>query len=395
MRVSFVLRGIAPAIFFLLPGCIRHHKGPVLDFGNTLCQTLGTDRFPVKRLRVTHLPFGKPTDYPMVVDLLQYNLAEVPTLYNSSLVGLPDGGYLLSQRFDCMRRAATETQDYTLISELDAQLHPRGNIQFLPFPIPGHPQSESHGVDDIRLFTRQGHIWAVGNDERAEMGGKRLSHLFRLEKSADIWMVKEAIGLNRPNHATQAGPEKNWTPISGGPWESNNPIFNYYLWPKTEFITAHLSEKDARLQETSLTHSCTPAHMPWDIKKWGGLRGGTPAIWLEDKQQYLSLFHSAERQGKNKWYYMGAYTFSPKSGCLTGISKEPITYGDMYKGPKGRLVQSFGPEGGVVFPMGLVDAKREEKSVFLIAFGSNDTESKILVLDREKLLESLVPIEEK
>jgi hypothetical protein len=67
----------------------------------------------------------------------------------------------------------------------------------------------------------------------------------------------------------------------------------------------------------------------------------------------------------------------------------------MYKGPKGRLVQSFGPEGGVVFPMGLVDAKREEKSVFLIAFGSNDTESKILVLDREKLLESLVPIEEK
>lgn len=45
-------------------------------------------------------------------------------------------------------------------------------------------------------------------------------------------------------------------------------------------------------------------------KKWGKLRGGTPAILVAD--EYLAFFHRSfiDQKTKLSWYVMDAYTFA-------------------------------------------------------------------------------------
>jgi hypothetical protein len=71
---------------------------------------------------------------------------------------------------------------------------------------------------------------------------------------------------------------------------------------------------DPALQQTGEIRSHTVSLAPTLTLSWqhGEIRGGTNAIFLEDRGFYLSLFHSNSHVNGNwlKTYWMGAYTFS-------------------------------------------------------------------------------------
>ena len=106
----------------------------------------------------------------------------------------------------------------------------------------------------------------------------------------------------------------------------------------------------------ALTSSFHESNFTW---KYGDLRGGTPAIKINNSF-YLSFFHSSNdppESGENvlKTYVMGAYTFciNPPFKILR-ISSQPIIHNTMYNSSWPYLPISYYHIDYIVFPMSFV-----------------------------------------
>ena len=120
----------------------------------------------------------------------------------------------------------------------------------------------------------------------------------------------------------------------------------------------------------------------WE-RKFGIIRGGTPAIRLENGE-YLTLFHSS--QGGSS-YVMGALCLGINPFRITKISPYPILFRGMYDPWLG-----YG-KGTVIFPGGLVeDTDPNGNTVLRVACGVNDSSVKIVTLDKNLLLKSLISV---
>lgn len=123
---------------------------------------------------------------------------------------------------------------------------------------------------------------------------------------------------------------------------------------------------------------------------WGTLRGGTMA--LRDGDKYLAFFHSVkslstiQSNGKKlDHYFMGAYTFSLQPPFqLLSISPEPLISKTFYNGP---MYNTWKPLR-VVFPCGFVF----DDSTIWIAYGRQDHECWIVKINKQALLDSLIPV---
>ena len=123
----------------------------------------------------------------------------------------------------------------------------------------------------------------------------------------------------------------------------------------------------------------------WE-KKWGKIRGGTPALLL-DSGEYITFFHSSFREKSLLWYVIGALTFEGKPPfAIKSISQWPILFKDMYKTPiaqgKNRVLRAL-------FPGGLAFDTIQGREVFHVLCGENDTSIKLLTLDKEVLLKHM------
>ncbi|MBJ7448977.1 MAG: hypothetical protein JHC93_01300 [Parachlamydiales bacterium] len=135
------------------------------------------------------------------------------------------------------------------------------------------------------------------------------------------------------------------------------------------------------------TFDYTNAKSDW---QWGVLRGGTPALQVDG--EYLSFFHSSlvipteQSQGKKiQHYFMGAYTFASKPPFhITKISPQPIVGEKFYNGP---AHQTWKPLR-VVFPAGFIF---DDKFVW-VAYGRQDHEIWISKMDKQGLMNSLLPV---
>lgn len=134
------------------------------------------------------------------------------------------------------------------------------------------------------------------------------------------------------------------------------------------------------------TRSCidyctSSSSIKWD---YGELRGGTQAFLLGDR--YLSFFHSSiQSDGELLYYYIGAYTFSAEPPFkILEMSPHPIIGADFYDTPACKLVKPL----RVVFPCGFVF----DENYIWVACGKQDREIWIYKLDRQGLLDSLVPV---
>ena len=130
-----------------------------------------------------------------------------------------------------------------------------------------------------------------------------------------------------------------------------------------------------------------------DIWKWGELRGGTPALFLEDSQFYLSFFHSSNDPPTTgdvlRTYVFGAYTFCSKPPYrILSMSSIPITHDSMFQGPWTNLPLSFYHIDYVSFPMSFI----VDGDIIYLTYGKQDEDGWIAKVSKMGLLGSLTAV---
>src|SRR3989344_4128724 len=164
---------------------------------------------------------------------------------------------------------------------------------------------------------------------------------------------------------------------------SGTLFFAYSLCPHKIFLPNLQTGECETLAETE-------GNIYWS---WGDLRGGTPALNIGD--EYLAFFHSSKKmqtansnEKKMIHYVMGAYTFSLQYPfSIVKISQDPIIGENFYRGPTYPTSKNWSSMRGI-FPGGFV---MDEQAIWVV-YGRQDHELGVVKLDRQKLLESLIPV---
>jgi len=139
------------------------------------------------------------------------------------------------------------------------------------------------------------------------------------------------------------------------------------------------------------TIACTFGQFNWN---WGELRGGTPGLLDEEKDEYLAFFHSSKEmatihsQGKKiLHYFMGAYTFASRPPfAITKMSPEPITGKGFYEGI---VYEPYWKPLRVVFPCGYI----VNDQFIWVSYGRQDHEIWMVKLNKKGLYDSLIPVQ--
>lgn len=178
--------------------------------------------------------------------------------------------------------------------------------------------------------------------------------------------------------------EKNWVPFEYT--DESNKTDIYFEYKRTPHKILKLENpKENILSHMNYLKGPPFQNLHWP-KKWGSVRGGTPAKRVGD--QYLAFFHSAfVDEDKFTWYIMGAYTFESKPPFrITGISQCPILFDGIYNSPHLNVAN---PTIRCIYPAGFVLGHDGEREVIHVSCGENDSAIKILTFDKDLLLKSL------
>jgi predicted GH43/DUF377 family glycosyl hydrolase len=224
---------------------------------------------------------------------------------------------------------------------------------------------KGHHCEDPRMIIHNNKIFLFYTD-----GFKQLLALINLD-SLD---VEHSDYLETPFN-TQF--EKNWTPLI-----KNNELYLVYGYsPLFTVIKLNNSNPwviDAVISQKTLLK---------DVWKYGEIRGGTPWIKTHDDKYYISMFHSSKQLTPiieySKVYYAGIILLN-KDMVPVAISKTPVIRGEIQSFTIDRLNQNI----FVVFPGGIVYDYNKEK--YLISFGYNDYECRILEIEKDKIYNDLV-----
>lgn len=271
-------------------------------------------------------------------------------------------------------------------------------------------------AEDARIFEFDKKLFLIYNVHLTKFKEVYLGHLL-YDTPNDAFYVNITPRHISIEHEVGAKHQKNWTPfvfnssimqnVSASQhqlqlhWESRSVIdvhsdtvmnsselqlfFVYSIRPHR--IIRFLPTADYS-KMTAHTVFLTAIMAVDDDWAWGEMRGGTPALQVDD-DHYLSFFHSSGFYNMKfiTTYCMGAYLFSTKPPfAITHMSKEPIVakpfINESLNGWAYKAVDS------VVFPMGFV---MDEGHIY-VSCGRNDRESWMVKLNRTGLLESLKPV---
>jgi predicted GH43/DUF377 family glycosyl hydrolase len=261
---------------------------------------------------------------------------------------------------------------------LDEHFHPISTPQLLN--LRDEYSIAPNRAEDARLITIDQRLYMIYDDNmepKISKGGFRV-YVAQIFYDGEHFIPDQVECLSYFEGASRNRREKAWVPFD----YHGNLLLAYSLIPHLIFYP--------RLDGTGMcdTVARSHSHIFW---QWGELRGGTPAHLIDG--QYLSFFHSSidmqtiHSDNKNiSHYFMGAYTFSPEPPfTLTAISPEPIIGKGFYSGTK---YKPYWKPICCVFPCGYV----YDEHFFWVAYGRDDHETWIVKLDRKKLLESLIPV---
>jgi len=258
---------------------------------------------------------------------------------------------------------------------LDDQFQIASQTQVLKIPrsaedVPFRPQ-------DPRLIEVGGKIYLVYNNF-TRLGAATNQRMYFAELFYDGGQF--ALGASQClidfEEANPGKTEKNWTPFD----YQGQLHFSYSFSPHTVFRP---------LDGTSscITVGSTQGAIAW---QWGHLRGGTTALKVGD--EYLGFFHSVmsmktvhSEQKKIPHYFMGAYTCAATPPfSLTAVSPEPIVGEGFYTGERYVTWKPL----IALFPAGYIF----DENYIWVAYGKQDHEIWIAKLDKQGLLDSLVPV---
>jgi len=236
-------------------------------------------------------------------------------------------------------------------------------------------------TDDGRLIVIEDRLWMVYSDCRDPIiskGGFRV-YIGEVVHNDGIFSIQQIECISQFEGQNSNVREKNWVPFD----YCDKMYLAYSLAPHKIFYPLIGRGSCA-------TFTSTLGDIDWQ-KNWGEVRGGTTA--LLDGDHYLSFFHSwikmktFQSNGKTiSHYFMGAYTFSKDPPFeITNISPEPIVGKGFYSG---NVYKPLFGTVAVMYPLGLIF---DDKYIWL-SCGKHDHECWIIKLDKEKVLESLIPV---
>lgn len=298
----------------------------------------------------------------IVIESEQIVLKDYPHAFNPSLVQGKQGLILAFRYCPDIKKDRNSKIGVVLLSD---DLIPIGEPQILRVSLnPSHQE-------DPRLVRCKDKIFVVYNDCPDDK--RRDMYLAELHCEEGKFFLGDPIKLYHQGKYSTQMCQKNWVPF-----EFDGLLLLAYSLNPHEILLPDL--ESGKCETICLTRGT----LDW---QWGQLRGGTPAIQWGG--EYLAFFHSSKKastmasEGKMvSHYFAGAYTFSTSPPFkVTKISSVPIIGEEFYT--PGEIKKR------VVFPGGFVV---RDKNI-LMAFGKNDREIWIAVLDQEKLKRSLVSVE--
>lgn len=239
--------------------------------------------------------------------------------------------------------------------------------------------SVPHRTEDARLICLEDRLFMVYQDNTELKISKKGFRMYVAELcyNGTMFFAKNPICLSPFEGENPSIREKNWVPFI----YENQLFLAYSLNPHRIF----LSLLDTGECQTAFNTSFL---IQW---KWGVLRGGTPALIVND--QYLAFFHSSIKMttshsaGKNMdHYFIGAYTFSAQPPFeITQISSRPIIGKNFYEGNR---YKPYWQSIQAVFPCGFIV---DDQHIWL-SYGRQDHEIWVVKVDKQGLLQSLIPV---
>ncbi|MDE3045694.1 MAG: hypothetical protein KGJ02_03525 [Verrucomicrobiota bacterium] len=306
-----------------------------------------------------------------VLDVKRIEIPNFPGAFNPSIVRW-DGKFLMSFRI----RERGEVIDKFGVIYLDEEFNSIGEAQTFEFR-PNNPYFPSK-LQDPRLVVIANRLYVVFSNVLEGPYERDIRRMY----IAGIHANNGKFILDRPTCLSRFPGENELT------WEKNWAPFDYQGIPY--FVHSILPHRI--LRPIPWTNACelvtsTRGAIQWD---WGALRGGTPPILVGG--EYLAFFHSSRNiptvhsNGRNRQhYFMGAYTFSAHPPfAITRISPEPIIGKNFYHG----LAYKTWKPLHVVFPCGFVF----DDKYFWVVYGRQDFENWVVKIDKQALLNSLIPV---
>lgn len=263
---------------------------------------------------------------------------------------------------------------------LDDELNPLQELHFISLQHPSQTRPDIL-VEDARLIVCEErlHIIYSGNkDAEVTDAGFRV-YVAELYDDENGFHIINNECLSIFDEADTNTREKNWVPFV----YRKKLLLAYKLSP--HIIFHPLLDMSERCETFSRS-------FPSIIWEWGEIRGGTPAVKLND-EHYLGFFHSSihlktihSNHMPVQHYFIGAYIFSSQPPFkIQYISPEPIVGPNFYKG---KSYEPYWHPVCAIFPCGLVI---QENQIW-ISYGRQDHEIWIAKIDKKKLLDSLIHV---
>jgi len=281
----------------------------------------------------------------IVKEIKDIKIKNVKNPLNVSIENYSDN-YILAFRVN------ENKSSYIGISFLDKNFNEIGNFKKIDV--------QTTSAEDPRIFKFKNDYFLLYNDKLP------IEHFSRAMHLAKINLKNFNIDYKTVLDQHLKIVEKNWVPIIA----QDNLLLAYKLMP-------HKIMQLEDLKKNSLKHLIFPntsfSRFFW---KWGSPRGGTPAKIVDGK--YLAFFHSSYgKSKKNKTYVMGAYTFDVKAPYkVRKVSSFP-------------LILNSSKKARIYFPTGFVVKKENDKDMIYLSYGENDKDSKIAIIDKEKLFANM------
>lgn len=241
--------------------------------------------------------------------------------------------------------------------------------------------TKSDFSEDPRIFTAEGKLYLSYNDMQENDVYSRSMRLAELDPET----LQPIFISDIDQHISTV--EKNWVPFTRKESSGEEKIyFGYGINPHK--IMGMKDPKSNQMDHPIFPHTASLQKTPWKEKKWGVLRGGTPARLVDG--QYLAFFHTLFYENKRPWYAMGAYTFEANPPYrVTALSAAPIIFKGIYDTP---AINTAHSKKKAIYPAGMAFGQEDGKDVIYLSCGENDSSVKILTFDKDALLQSLTPI---
>ena len=220
-------------------------------------------------------------------------------------------------------------------------------------------------AEDARLLKIDNRIFIFFNDFSLSGDRGYALYLAELVEKEGRFAFKEPA--KHLYYARALPIEKNWSPFS-----VQDKL--YLIYSDAPRVILEVDIATGQCREVARY----PTHYQWN---WGEIRGGTPALQMDET--LLTFFHSSissnfTKNKRGRLYVMGAYLFDAHFPFTPQkITRVPLGEKEYYTKENKR---------NVIFPSGLVI----QEPLIHVAWGKNDQQIHITTFDKSKLLHSFV-----